>query len=89
MQRSVLITNKTGLHARPAARLVQTASKFKSAIKVAAGGREANAKSILGVLTLGANKGTEITLTVSGEDEQAAMDELVTLIQSNLGENDE
>lgn len=89
MQRTVLITNNTGLHARPAAQFVQAAGKFKSTIKLTMGAREANAKSILGVLSLGASKGAEVTLTVSGEDEQAAMDELVMLIRSNFGEGDE
>jgi len=86
IEKRLLIDNKTGLHARPATQFVQTAAKFKSKIKVSKAGREADAKSIISVLSLGAGKGTEITLKVEGEDEQAAIDALVALIQGDFGE---
>lgn len=86
IEKRILIANKTGLHARPAAQFVQAASKFKSRIKISKAGREADAKSIISVLSLGAGKGTEITLKAEGEDEQAAIDALAVLIQSNFGE---
>lgn len=86
IEKSILILSKTGLHARPATQFVQAASRFKSKIKVSKDGREVDAKSIISVLSLGAGKGTEITCKAEGEDEQAAIDALVALIQSNFGE---
>ncbi|PMQ00825.1 MAG: phosphocarrier protein HPr [Dictyoglomus sp. NZ13-RE01] len=84
--KELTLKNKTGLHARPAAIFVQTASKFKSRITIKANGKEADAKSILKVLTLGANKGTKIIIEVEGEDEEEALKTLSELIESGLGE---
>jgi phosphocarrier protein len=87
MQEVVLtITNKVGLHARPAALFVQTANKFKSAITVAKDERAANAKSILSVLTLGAEQGTVVTVRADGEDEAQAVAALQALVESKFGE---
>ena len=86
IEQSVVVTNPTGLHARPAALFVQTASKFKSDITVRCGSREANAKSVLNVLTLGAGTGSEIVISANGEDEQEAVAALVAMVQSNMGE---
>lgn len=86
IEKSILITNSTGLHARPAAQFVQAATKFESKIKVSKAGREADAKSIISVLSLGVSKGTEITLKAEGEDEQAAVEALLGLIQRGFGE---
>jgi len=86
VERSVIVTHKVGLHARPASMFVQTAGKFKSDITVSCGDRNANAKSILTVLTLGAHQGTEITIKADGEDAQDAVDTLVGLVESNFGE---
>ena len=87
------IQNKLGLHARAAAKLVQTAVKFKSEVKLArvdsgAGSQETevNAKSIMGVLMLAAARGTTVKVSAQGEDEQAAVDALVALIDSKFGE---
>ena len=88
IEKSIVITNNTGLHARPAAEFVQVATKFKSKIKVSKAGHEVDARSIVSVLSLGVGKGTEITLKAEGEDEQAAINALVALIQSNFGEGD-
>lgn len=85
-ERSVIVTHKVGLHARPASVFVQTASKFASDISVSCGDRTANAKSILTVLTLGAHQGTEITIKAEGEDAQEALDTLVALVEDNFGE---
>jgi len=88
----VVVNNKVGLHARPAALFVQTASKFKSDVKVSCLDKEsgevrqANAKSILSILTLGVFQGTEITIQSNGEDEEAAVQALVDLVKSNFGE---
>ena len=82
------ITNKTGLHARPAALFVQEANKFKSKITVRKGEKEVNAKSILGVLTLGASRGTRVTVNAEGEDEQEALEALKMLHANNFGETE-
>ena len=84
---TLLINNKVGLHARPAALFVQTASKFKSAITVKNGDASANAKSILNVLTLGVVSGTVITVTAEGEDAHQALEALVKLNAANFGES--
>jgi phosphocarrier protein HPr len=80
------VNHKAGLHARPAALFVQTANKFHSAIKVLHGEREANAKSIMGVLTLGATQGAVVTVHAEGEDAELALSELRRLVESNFGE---
>ncbi len=80
------IINKVGLHARPASLFVQTAKRYKSDIRVSCGDRSANAKSILGVLALGANQGAEIAIVAQGEDATEALTALRTLLASNMGE---
>ena len=86
--RRTTIINKTGLHARPAAEFVAAATKFKSRItlKKAGSDREANVKSIVFVLSLGLTCGTEVEISASGEDEAQAVETLVALIESGLGE---
>jgi len=85
-EKTVIVTHKVGLHARPASVFVQTASKFASDISVTCEERTANAKSILTVLTLGAHQGAEITIKAEGEDAQEALDTLVALVEDNFGE---
>jgi len=82
------ITNEVGLHARPAALFVQEASKFKSEVSVRNGDQEVNAKSILGVLTLGADQGCVITVTAEGEDAEAALEAIRALHVNNFGEKE-
>ena len=84
---TLVVEHKVGLHARPAALFVQTAKKFKSAILVRKDEREVNAKSILSILTLGANQGTVITIKAAGEDEGAALQALQELVENNFGES--
>jgi phosphocarrier protein HPr len=79
------IKNKVGLHARPAALFVQTANGFKSAINVKLDTKTVNAKSILNILTLGANHGSVITITAEGEDAEQALLALKEL-HNNFGE---
>jgi phosphocarrier protein len=87
MQRKeFFIQNKVGLHARPAAVLVQTANRFKSNITIAKDGRVVSAKSIIGVLSLGAEKGSVITVETEGVDEQEAMKSIETLVNENFGD---
>lgn len=84
----ITIVNKLGLHARAAAKLVNTASKFRSEVRLKLGGREANAKSIMGVMMLAASKGTELTLETEGPDEGEAFDTVKHLIADKFGEGE-
>jgi len=83
---SIVIENKSGLHARPASNLVTAASKFKSAIFIKKGEKSFIAKSILSVMSAGIKRDTEIELICDGEDESDALKTLVSLIESGLGE---
>lgn len=83
---TVTIHHPAGLHARPAALFVQTATRFASTIQVQLGERRANAKSILSVLTLGATQGASVTISAEGEDAHQALASLQALIESNFGE---
>lgn len=89
----IVVNNKVGLHARPASLFVQEAAKYQSEIKVSTQDpdtkelREANAKSILGVLTLGVFQGMEITIRAEGEDEESAVTSLLALVEKNFGED--
>lgn len=82
----VVISNETGLHARPASIFVNTAAKFKSDLTIAKGEKKVNAKSILSVLGLGIAKGSEITLSADGPDEKEAISKLMELIRSGFNE---
>lgn len=86
VSQKVTVTNETGLHARPASILVSESSKFKSELTIHKGGKQANAKSLLSVLTLGVSKGTEITITAQGPDEEEAVKSLVMLAKTGFGE---
>jgi len=83
---TLTVHHEVGLHARPAALFVQMAQQFRSDIKVAHSEREANAKSILSVLTLGVNQGAVITIRAEGEDADQALVVLEALIEDNFGE---
>lgn len=86
MKKSVTLLNESGLHARPVAMFVQEASKYKSNIMIEKDGKQVSAKGILGVLSLGISKGTVINIIAEGEDEAAAVDALVKLVQNKFGE---
>lgn len=81
-----VLRNKVGLHARPAALFVKTALRFKCRITVSKDDKEADAKSILSVLSLGAEQGDTVIIRTEGEDEVEAMEALKALIESNFGE---
>jgi phosphocarrier protein HPr len=83
---TVKIINEAGIHARPASLFLQAATAFKSNITVTKNGRSGNAKSLLGLLSLGVNKGSEITIVAEGEDEKEAVAALAKLIESKFGE---
>ena len=84
--RNVTVQNTVGLHARPATFFVQKANAFKCSIWMEKADRKVNAKSLLGVLSLGVMKGTTVTLIADGADESAAMDAIVSLIDSGFEE---
>ncbi len=86
LQKDALIINKLGLHARAAAKLTQTASKFPCEVWMSHAGRRVNAKSIMGVMMLAASKGSTINIETDGEKEQEAMDALLALINDCFGE---
>jgi phosphocarrier protein HPr len=88
LEQEVVIKNKTGLHARPAKLLVEIANKFESDILIIKGEREVNAKSILGVLTLGAGLGSSLVIRTNGSDEEEALSSINELIQSKFGESE-
>jgi phosphocarrier protein HPr len=84
--RDVEIKNKLGLHARAAAKLVHTAARFKSDIKIRKGQEEVDGKSILGILLLAAGRGSTITLKADGMDERDALDAVEKLIDGKFDE---
>ncbi|HET6922118.1 MAG TPA: HPr family phosphocarrier protein [Anaeromyxobacteraceae bacterium] len=86
LERSFDIVNLLGLHARAAAQLVQAANRFHCDITVEKDGLQVNGKSIMGVLTLAAAKGSQILVTCEGEDAPAAMEALSRVIQAGFGE---
>ena len=86
VSREVTIKNNVGLHARPATFFIQKANEFKSSVWVEKDERKVNAKSLLGVLSLGITKGTSIAIIADGADEQEAVTTLVNLIASNFTE---
>jgi phosphocarrier protein HPr len=86
LRRQFTIRNKLGLHARAAARIVQTTTQFQSQIRLLKNGQEADAKSILGILTLACPQGTRLEVYAEGEDAARAMDALALLFENNFGE---
>ena len=84
--KDVLVQNQVGLHARPATFFIQKANEFKSSIWVEKEERRVNAKSLLGVLSLGIVGGTNIRIIANGPDEETAVDGLVNLVQSGFAE---
>lgn len=87
IEKSVTIKNKQGLHARPAALFVQIANKFSSDITITKGKQKVNGKSIMGIMMLEAGAGSKIAITASGEDAQAAISQLESLLLSDDIEN--
>jgi phosphocarrier protein HPr len=85
-RRLVQIRNPLGLHARAAARFVHTAARFRCRVTAARDGRVMDGKSILGILLLGASRGTTLEITTDGEDEEAALDAMVALVDGGFGE---
>ena len=86
IKQSITINNKLGLHARASAKLTKLAGSFQSEVFMARNDRRVNAKSIMGVMMLAAGIGSVVEIEVSGVDEQAAMDALLSLINDKFGE---
>ena len=84
----VRIKNRLGLHARAAVKFVNLANRFTADVRIEKDGSDVDGKSILGILTLAATQGTEITLRLNGEDEAAALRSIVDLIDGRFGEKE-
>ncbi|HBG60319.1 MAG: hypothetical protein A2Y03_02235 [Omnitrophica WOR_2 bacterium GWF2_38_59] len=80
IRREINVKNPQGLHARPAALFVQIVSKYDSVVTIQGNGEKVNGKSIMGILTLGAQKGADVVIEVDGEDAQIVADELEALL---------
>ncbi|WP_313302985.1 HPr family phosphocarrier protein [Diaphorobacter sp.] len=88
IKKTIIISNKLGLHARASAKLTKMAGSFPCDVWISRGERRVNAKSIMGVMMLAAGIGVEIELETDGEQEQEAMDALVALIDGKFGEGE-
>ncbi len=86
IERSFTIVNALGMHARPAAMVVQTANRFRCDVQFEKDGLTINAKSIMGVLTLAAGKGASVNVVCEGEDAEAALQAMARIFESGFGE---
>ncbi len=86
IQETIRITNKSGLHARPAAHLVKVAGQYQSDIKILKDGLEVNGKSIMGVMMLAAEPGSELEFIIEGSDEKDALAGILELIEKKFYE---
>jgi len=87
IEKEITIINKLGLHARPAAQLVQTASRFRSEVSITRDDLTVNAKSIMGVMMLAAELGAKLRFKVDGEDERQAIEAIEKVFLSKFGED--
>ncbi len=85
-QKEIIVSNQVGLHSRPATFFIQKANEFKSSVWIERENRRVNAKSLLGVLSLGISRGVEIKISAEGPDETEAVDALISLIANNFAE---
>ena len=85
-ERTVTIGNRNGVHARPAAEIVKTAGKFRSNVTIVRDDLEVNGKSIMGVMMLAAECGSQITLRATGDDAEEAVEALAQLVAAKFGE---
>ena len=84
--REVTVINAVGLHSRPATFFIREANKYRSSIWIEKGDRRVNAKSLLGVLSMGVAQGMSVTIIAEGQDENAAIEGLASYIATGLGE---
>jgi phosphocarrier protein len=87
IEKEITVINKLGLHARPAAQLVKTISKFRSEVSIKRDSLTVNAKSIMGVMMLAAELGAVLKFRIEGEDERQALDAIEKVFQSKFGED--
>ncbi len=87
LERELTVSNRLGLHARATAKLVQLLSGYRCNATLAAKGREVNAKSIMGVMLLAAGQGTPVIVRIDGDDEDAAMEAIVSLFERRFDED--
>ncbi|MFH1665374.1 MAG: HPr family phosphocarrier protein [Candidatus Omnitrophota bacterium] len=83
-RKEIILMNKTGLHARPAAMFVQIANKYESEITIIKDEQEVNGKSIMGILMLAAEKGSRITIIARGKDAETALEELSKILETDI-----
>jgi phosphocarrier protein len=88
IEQAITIKNRLGLHARAAVKFVNTANRFVADVRIEKDGSEIDGKSILGILTLAATQGSDITLKIDGLDEEAAWNALAELINNRFGEKE-
>jgi phosphocarrier protein len=88
VQKKLLIGNKLGLHARAAVKFVNLANRYSSRVKIVKDGSEIDGKSILGILTLAATRGSTITLKINGRDEAEALGALADLVRNKFEESE-
>jgi phosphocarrier protein len=86
VQKTITVVNRLGLHARPAAQIVQQATRFKSEVKISKDGLEVNAKSIMGVMMLAAEMGSQLLITADGPDEAQAVEAIAQVFANKFGE---
>ena len=86
VERTVVINNRAGLHARPAALIVKTASKFESKITFSHNNNIVNGKSMMGIMLLGATHKSKISIIIEGKDEEKAIDEILKIFENNFYE---
>ncbi|AGB42414.1 phosphotransferase system HPr (HPr) family protein [Halobacteroides halobius DSM 5150] len=86
VEQKVTVNNDTGIHARPASMIVSKAEKFDADVKISKDGQEVNAKSIMGIMSLGVNQSTEVTIKADGADAKDAVAKIVELIEDGFGE---
>ncbi|MBD3426449.1 MAG: HPr family phosphocarrier protein [Candidatus Omnitrophica bacterium] len=84
IRKEIVVKNKTGLHARPAALFVQIANKYQSDITIIKDDQEVNGKSIMGILMLAAEKGSKVTIVANGEDAEHAVKELEEILLNDM-----
>jgi len=88
IEKTILIKNRLGLHARAAVKFVNLANRFASDVRIVKDDSDVDGKSILGILTLAATQGTDITIRLDGEDETSALQAIVELIDGRFGEKE-
>ena len=88
LTQTIIVPNKLGLHARAAAKFATTAARFEASIQPGVGSRMVDGKSVMSLMLLAASQGTELTLITEGDDQQAAMQALIDLIEDKFGEGE-